>query len=393
MRHRPTRLARTEPQTALEFQTVDLVHHAVDVKRQLRPQRAHARVKIRKRRRAMRDGAMFANGKTECRQRRQQFPVRGGQCPALDRADAVSEKAQRAAFGNRRIKLADAARRAVSGIHQWFFATGHRLFVIPRQIIPPHIGFAAHFQQRGRLAPQTQGNVTHGFQILRDILARHAIAPRRPLRQYAVFITQAHGETVKFQFREIFNGQGGLREFQFLANPRVKMIRAAGFGIRFSLDGKHGDGVDDLGKSLQSSPAHAQGRGIGGLQLRVFTFQRLQFAEQGVVVGVGNGGRVVLVIGAVVGIQVAAQSGDALAEGVVHTPFSPCGVRRKFSKTPRSLRGRGTGERGLRFGLRKRLFTLNHCPSPAPAGTPSPTRGEGVAHAEFVENSPLLLRA
>ena len=93
VRHRPARLAADKAQALLQRQAVDLVDHAVNVKRQLVAQRANALVKRHQALSAQRRAGEFGHRKAPGFERQQQFHVRADRKRATHLAHAVGEKA------------------------------------------------------------------------------------------------------------------------------------------------------------------------------------------------------------------------------------------------------------------------------------------------------------
>jgi hypothetical protein len=149
--HRPARLARDEPQFALLIEAVDLVHHAVDVERQLVAARGDVVVEGDKRIRATAHLALGAHRDAELLQRVECRAVGVRRLlPAPHLAEAIGVERQRALRGNCRIELADAPRCAVARVDQGGLARFALPRVVALEFVAPHEHLAAHFQHGGR---------------------------------------------------------------------------------------------------------------------------------------------------------------------------------------------------------------------------------------------------
>ena len=97
---------------------------------------------------------------------------------------------------------------------------------------------------------------------MRHILARFAIAARGGLYQHTIFVSQAHGKAIKFEFSYVLNRGIGITKFQFFANPCIKVFCATTLGIRFGADTEHRHGMFDLAKSIQQTTTHTLRGGV-----------------------------------------------------------------------------------------------------------------------------------
>ena len=116
---------------------------------------------------------------------------------------------------------------------------------------------------------QTQRNLPDGADVVRHVLAVLAIAPGGGLHQQAIFVTQAHGQTVKFELGDVLHRGGALRQLQLFADAGVKGLRATGLRIGFGADAEHGHGMAHAVKLRQGFAAYALGRRVGGAPLGV----------------------------------------------------------------------------------------------------------------------------
>ena len=209
VRHGPARFAADKAQLLLQGKAVDLVDHAIDIKRQAVAQRGYFFVKCHQPLRSARHFAMRRYGQPHGLERIQHVALRLGRVrPVQHLAFAIGKKAQWALPGYGRVKLAQSACCGIAGVDKGFFVLFALrdflalLLVQLFEIVAPHIDFAAHFQHvRGLGGAQLQGDLPDGADVLRHVLTRFAIAARGGLHQRAVFVTQAHGQAVEFQLR------------------------------------------------------------------------------------------------------------------------------------------------------------------------------------------------
>ena len=261
---------------------------------------------------------MLADRQTEGGQRVEHAGVGFGLIPAVDRTNAVGEEFQRPAGGDRRIQLTDAASRSIAWIDQRLVAARGGSGVVSFQVVAAHVHLAAHFQQRWRLATQAQRDLAQRAQVLRNVLAGGAVATRRTAHQQAVLVAQADRQAIELQFGGIFDWWRALAQLQFAANARVEVQCAARSGIGLGLDRQHRHVVHHRCELRQRLAADALRRRICGQQLGMRIFQRLQFAEQGVIFGVRNARRIVDVIRLVMAFDLGAQPGCAFAVANCH---------------------------------------------------------------------------
>ena len=134
-------------------------------------------------------------------------------------------------------------------------------------------------------AVEPQRNGAHGADVGGDILAGGAIAARGRLGEDAVFIAQVDRQTVEFELGRIF-------DFLVAMALRQRFFGAAVEGddvgcVETVVQRQHRHRMRDLRKLAQRGRADALGGRVRAYQLRMCCLERLQFAEQLVVFGVG----------------------------------------------------------------------------------------------------------
>ena len=317
VRHGPTWLAGHKTQASLQRQAVDFVDDAVDVVRQGIAFGGHTLVKRHQPCSTLHTRGLLGHRKAPSLQLHEHVvvgsPLRTAFVGRRDVAQAISKKAQRPFSRNARVELAHRTRRRVARIDEGFFtfgACGDALalaLVQGFEIVAAHVDLAAHFEHAGGVGRQPQGDLPDGADVAGDVFARFPIASGRRLHQHAALVTQAHGQAVKFEFAHIVHSRVSLAQPQLFANAGVKGLGPAGFGVGLGADAQHGHAVLDLGKRVQDRPADTLARRVRCQQFGVCQFQRLQFAKQTVVFGVGDFWRIQRVVGMRVVVQLASQ--------------------------------------------------------------------------------------
>src|SRR6202020_2309063 len=147
------------------------------------------------------------NLETQRAQLPQGFAVKLRQFAALDHSDTIDEYVERTRRGHARVELAQAAGGGVAWIDEGFFAAGRRLLVESAKSCQWHEHFAAHLEHSRKFcAAQLERQRLDGSQVLRNILARFAVAAGRALHETAIFVARGERQTVEFRLRRITNG-------------------------------------------------------------------------------------------------------------------------------------------------------------------------------------------
>ncbi len=137
---------------------------------------------------------------------------------------------------------------------------------------------------------QAQGDIAHRADVDRDVLAGGAVAAGGGLHEHAVFEAQADGQAVVFQFGRVQH-LVGVEPFAHAAVEIDHIVFAEAV-----IQGQHRHRVGDLPEFGNWRGAHAKGGRIVGDRFRMQGLERLQFAEQAVVFGVRDGGRILDVV-------------------------------------------------------------------------------------------------
>ena len=310
VRDRPARRARDEAHLALPFPVVQLVDHAVDVERQPVACLADATVVVEQAFHAFHHLAEAADREAPAAQLLQRGRVRIRQFAALDQAGAVGEERQRPLRGDARVQLAQRTGGAIARVRQHLAAMLAGVLVVRLEIGARHVHLAAHFQHvRPAGAAQGQRDGLDGAQVEGDVLAGGAVAAGGALHEGAAFVTQADRQAVELGLgRE--PQRRALQPVGDAADEVVDLLVAESVAQR-----EHGNGMAHFGELAGGRITHPLGGRIGGDQIRMRCLQRLQFAQQAVVLRIRDAGLVQDVV-AVVGIlQLAAEVGDACGRG------------------------------------------------------------------------------
>ncbi len=305
MGNRPARLTGAEAQFALGGQAVDLEHHAVDFVGQAVASLADV---------AVVGQAFFdAGGMLEFAADRQP--------PGLELledtdvavanarghlADAIAAEFQRAAGGDFRIQLTQAAGGGVARVGEGL-ATGFGLGgVEPIETGLAHVHLAAHLQhRRPSLALQLERDVAHGTHVGTDVFASGAVATGGALHQLAVAVQQAYGQAVELGLAAVVD-RTGLVEAVYHATAELTQV---GF-FEGVAQAEHGHFVAYLAERGQGFAPNALGGRVGGYQVRVFGFKRLELVEQAVVFGIGHAWLIEHVVAVVVLVELGTQFVD-----------------------------------------------------------------------------------
>ena len=188
VRNRPTRIARDEPEPLLPIEAVDFVDHAVDVvvergalgldfvvEREHRVDRVadlHQRVGLE-----AAGGKPFDHAGLSLRRHRAHFPP------------AIGEEAERPGSGDRRIELAQRARRRVARIGENLLA-GRLLPLVEREEGGfGHVDLAPHLADVGHpFAAQLIRDVGERSHVWGHVLAFGTVAARRAAHQTAALV-------------------------------------------------------------------------------------------------------------------------------------------------------------------------------------------------------------
>ncbi len=293
---RPAGRPADEAKATLQRQVVDLVHDAVDVVFQFGP--LHRDVRLER-------GGVFL-GQQQAGQRIhletpgaqavQVVPVRVGDGFA-GLAHGIGEQRQRPPGGDLRVELAQAAGRGVARVGEHLVA-GLGLRRVHRQEVGlGHEHFAADLDQRRGMALQPQRQGFQRAQVGGDVLALGAVTAGGAAGEATVFVGQVDRQAVDLGLpHEAQHGVG--RQAQEPAGAGAELGKFV--AVHGVVERQHRHAVAQLGEPGLRRGPHPARRRVRADQVREVGLDRGVAAAQGVVFGVGDFRRVLLVVGAVV---------------------------------------------------------------------------------------------
>ena len=296
--------------------------------------------------------------------------VMGGEGrPAPDLAELVGPQRQVASGRDRRVLLAQRARRGVAGVHVAGQALALLFLVerVPRR--DGHVDLAPDLQHVGGVARELLGDLGQGGHVGGDVLAHPTVAPGGGLDVAALLVADGHRQAVDLQLADVVH-----RRIRGLAQPTLE-AGAPGHEL-LQLEGivqrHHPNGVLDRGEGGGRRAADILRRRVGRGQVRELGLQGLQLTNEGVEVGVADQRVVERVVALVVEPNLLSQllgplgGGDLVGGGVgrhdQNLPATSDGNGRRFRRRPGGARrwpgpapadpARWPGEGGGRLGAR-----------------------------------------
>ena len=230
------------------------------------------------------------------------------------RRPGIGEEAQRPGFGDLDIKLAQAPRRSVAWICEYLApGLGFPCIEIGKGGFG-HIDLAAHLDPlRPSLAFEFDRDVAEGAGVGRYVFAGLPVAAGCRAHQLAMLVGQAQRQTVNLRLGCECQGLiSGKPQKAPDANGKVRHI----FIRERIVERQHRRAVARLGKAIPGFCADPVAGRILTLQRREPRLDRQVSLAQGVVFGIGQLGRVVLVIGRIC---------------ICNGPGQPLQLRRRFT--------------------------------------------------------------
>ncbi len=234
---------------------------------------------------------------------------------ATGRLELVGEERQRPRRGDRRVLLAQAAGRGVAGVGELLFAALALALVQRREVVAGQEDLAAHLDARRR-AGQALGHAGDRAHVGGHVLAGAPVAARRRAGQRPALVGDGEREAVDL----------GLDDDRHVGRVDAEVARGALAPLAQLVDvedvveAQHRRRVRDRGEGRRRGGADRARRRVLGGELGVVGLERAQLAHQGVVVGVGDRGRVVDEVGLVVGRDLLAQPAARAPRGHAHEP-------------------------------------------------------------------------
>ena len=155
-----------------------------------------------------------------------------------------------------------------------------------------HIDFAADFQHIGGTVRQLLRQLVNRFQIGGNVFAGGAVAAGGALNESTALIAGGERKSVDFRLGHEFDVFGNIEKAFDADGKFVDFLKAEDVAQR-----KHGKTVLNFAESVFDRGADSFGRAVGANQFREAGFNLPVAPFEGVVFGVGQVRRVVLIVG------------------------------------------------------------------------------------------------
>ena len=201
-------------------------------------------------------------------------------------AHLVEEDAQRPLRGDPRIELPQRSGGAIARVHEGRFS-GLLPFLVHAHEVPlVDEDLPARLEDRRRPSTELQGDHLDGAQIRGDVLASETVPAGGALHEPAVLVPERDRQTIELRLHHV--SEGLVPEQPVHAGVELEKLV---FGHRVG-ERHHLPPVRDLGELLARGRPDAPGGRIGRDQVGVVRLELLELAEEAIVLGVAQGGRV-----------------------------------------------------------------------------------------------------
>ena len=212
-------------------------------------------------------------------------------------APGIGKEPQRARCGDGGIKLAERTRSGVARVGKDLLARLNLFLIECREVLVGHVYFTTHLDQVRGPDLEPLRHVMDGHDIGGDVLALIAVAASRRLHKLAVLVAQRDGEAVDLRFggdihRLIFMQ---IEEAADAAHEVARILLRETVGER-----QHGYRVAQLAEFLGRTGADAARWRVFSDQIGKARLDRLVALTQGIILGIRDQRRILLVIGSVV---------------------------------------------------------------------------------------------
>jgi len=212
--------------------------------------------------------------------------------PVGDLAELIGPERQRPLLRGGRVLLSDGARRSVAGIDVGLLAGGFHRLIERGERRQPHVGLAAHLDNRWRRVGQGVWNVRNRAHRVCDVLPRRAVAARGRPNELTVLVANRQREPIELELAREGGDRRVVAEATFEAfGPAAKLIEIEGVVERH-----HRHLVHDRGKRTRNGTADLLSRRVGDGKLGVLLLEGPELVDHAVEVGVGQLRRVELVV-------------------------------------------------------------------------------------------------
>ena len=323
VRHRPARHAGGVAQLSLGREVVDLNDDAVDFVHQ---RVALFAVLVNEVEHRFGVGGNFAVGAHGQTPRGKQIVglVLGGNIQAGARTDAVHVHAQRARGGYRRVLLAQRACRGVTRVREGVLAGGNHGLVELLKIGGGDEHFAADFNLFGVvLAGQLLGDARNGTHVVGDVFAGGAVAAGCRTYEGAVAVEQVHRQAVNLQLGQPLRcgTDEGTDALIGLGQPGAQLFEGEDV-----LEGVHALQVGDGCEGFNGFTADFLGGRVVRDDERMLRLNDFEAAVERIVLGIGEEGCVLVVVGAAGGTNLIGQFRVLSTQGLGNLRSVFCGV-------------------------------------------------------------------
>ncbi len=187
----------------------------------------------------------------------------------------INKDVQRHAGGLRRLEVAQRTGGQVARVGVFFGQPG----VEGGKVGARDIDLAAHGQRPG--FGDAQGDLADGAHVVRDVVARQAVAARQGVLQLAAVVVQDNGSAVDL----LLDREAGIAiaERGGLLQPLRRLL-----GLVELVQAEHRHRVRPLGKAVVQVGTDAAARRIGAGILRKALFQQEQLVQQAVILGIAD---------------------------------------------------------------------------------------------------------
>ena len=207
---------------------------------------------------------------------------------ALDAADAVHDGVERPGGGDLGVLLPQRPGRGVARVGERGLARVQQRLVQLAERLDRHEHLAPDLEDGrmpGAFQPRRDGG--DGADIRRDVLAGAPVAPGGRLDQRAVPVDEVDGQPVDLQLTQVGTLEPGAAELGRAVGPAAQVLVG-----EHVVQAEQPLQVLDRREQRGYRPVHGLGRRVRRAQVRVLLLERAQLAHLGVVVDVGDRGRI-----------------------------------------------------------------------------------------------------
>ncbi len=121
-------------------------------------------------------------------------------------ADGVEDGAEGAGGDDAGVELFQGAGGGIAGVGEGFLAGGGEFGIEGFEVVGGHVGFAAHFEERGWVFEvEFEGDRADGAKVGGDLVAKAPVAAGDAEGEFAVAVVEADGDAVDLRFHDILD--------------------------------------------------------------------------------------------------------------------------------------------------------------------------------------------